>query len=336
MAHTIYENFVLENKLEDLLVTAIDMNQYATQDTSLVEAPGMKKIIHTYTSTGDVEELAMGEGNSDEIEVSFSSAEYEVGTTQGKFAYYDEQEMTDPMVIDAGLQGLAQRMTNDLNEKVIAELDKATITSVSTWDYDSIVDAIAKYPYEDETGLFLLINPAQKAALRKNLQDDLKYVEDNVRTGYIGTVCGAPVIVSKAVPAGIGYLATREAVTIFVKKGSEIEQERDADHRKNSVFARKVMLVALTDATRAVKLGAAASTATITTATKETTTIAGAAATGAVVMAYVNGEYVGKATAAESAYSITVETALAANDKIKIVVKEAGHLDGSAEFTVAA
>lgn len=335
--HTIYDNFVLENKIEDLLTTAIDMNQYATQDTSLVEAPGMKKIIHTYTSTGDVEELAMGEGNTDEIEVSFSSAEYEVGTTQGKFAYYDEQEMTDPMVVDAGLQGLAQRMTNDLTDKVIAELDKAVIQAASEWDYDSIVDAVAQYPYEDETGLFLLINPAQKAELRKNLQDDLKYVEDNARTGYIGTVCGVPVVVSKAVPEGIGYLATREAVTIFVKKGSEIEQERDADHRKNSVFARKVMLVALTDATRAIKLGAEAGDSEVTTGTKATKTIAGTAPKGATVMIYVNGEYVGKATAdADGDFTFTAEDNLVAGDKIKVVVKEAGHIDGeSAEFTVA-
>ena len=48
--------------------------------------------------------------------------------------------------------------------------------------------------------------------------------------------------------------ATKAAVTAFVKKGSEIEQERDADTRENTVYARKVMLVALTDATKIVKI----------------------------------------------------------------------------------
>ena len=255
MAHIVYDNVVLENKLEDLLITAIDMNQYATHDTSLVENAGMKKIIHTYTSTGNVEDLAMGEGNSDEIEVSFTAREYEVGVTQGKFAYYDEQEMRDPMVVDAGLTGLAQRMTNDLTTKVIEEFKKGTnVIWGNTWTFANIVDAIAKYPYESEEGLFLLINPAQKATFRKNLGDDLKYSEGFVRTGYIGTVCGVPVIVSKAVPEGTAFLATKDATTIFTKKGSETEQERDADHRKTSIFARKVMLVALTDDTRLVVL----------------------------------------------------------------------------------
>lgn len=257
MAHTIYENFVLENKLEDLLITNLDMNQFATHDDSLVENAGMKKIIHTYTSTGDVEDLLMGQGNTQEIEVSFTDEEYVVGTTQGRFAYYDEQEMTDPMVVDAGLAGLAQRMTNDLTEKVVVEMNKANLIKTgSQWKFDDFVDAIAMYPYEDESGLFCLINPAEKATIRKNLADDLKYVEDFARTGYIGSVCGVPIFVSKAVPAGSAFLATKEAITIFTKKGSETEQDRNPDVRKNIVWARKVMLVAITNKTKIVKMTA--------------------------------------------------------------------------------
>ena len=255
MAHTIYENFVLENKMEDLLTTAVDMNAYMTADTSLTENAGMKKKVNTYTATGNVQELGMGEGNTEDIEVSFITNEYEVGTTQGRTYYYDEQEMTDPYAIDVALKGLADIMTNDLTAKAIGEFKKATMVQYgATWIFDNIVDAIAKMNLEKEEGLFLLINPAQQAAFRKNLKDDLKYVEGFVRAGYIGTVCGVPVIISKAVPVGEAYLATREAITCFIKKGNEIEQERDANTRKNTIFARKVMLVALTNATKVVRL----------------------------------------------------------------------------------
>lgn len=261
MAHTIYQNFVLENKLEDLLTTQLSLAQFCTVDNSLTEDAGMKKTINTYTATGDVEDLAMGVGNSEDIEVSFTPKNYTVGVTQGRFQYYDEQEMTDPMVVDAGLYALASKMTNDLTAKIIDEYDNASLTydaSVAGLTFDNVVDAIAKYPYESEEGLFLLINIADKANLRKALGDDLKYVEDFARTGYIGTVCGVPVYVSKAVPAKTAYLATKEAVTLFYKKGSEIEQERDANLRNNKVFARKVMLVALTDATKVIKITTAA------------------------------------------------------------------------------
>ena len=258
MAHTIYENFVLENKLENLLTTAVDLNSYMTVDSSLTEAPGMKKTIHKYTATGNVQDLDMGTGNSSAIEVSFTSSDYEVKVTQGKFSYYDEQEMKDPMVVDMGMRAISQKMTNDLTTKAIAEFGKATLAVTyakgGSPDFDTVVDAIATLNTEDESGLFILTNPGMQAALRKKLGENLKYAESFSRTGYIGTVCGVPITISKAVPDKTLYLATREAVTCFVKKGSEIEQDRDKDKRQNFVYGRKVMLVALTDATKAVKI----------------------------------------------------------------------------------
>lgn len=254
MAHVVYDNFVLENKIEDMLITGIDMNAYITADYSLTESAGMKKIVHTYTATGDVQDLAMGEGNTEDIDVSWTEKEYEVGVTQGRFPYYDEQEMRDPMIVETGLKKMSANMTNDLTTKAIEAMGSTTLTHEVDWTFDSIVDAIALMNTEDENGLFLLINPAQQATLRKNLGENLKYSEGFARTGYIGTVCGVPVIYSKAVKAGEGYLATKEAVTCYVKKGVEIEQERDANTRLNKIFARKVMLVALTDGTKCVKL----------------------------------------------------------------------------------
>jgi hypothetical protein len=215
----------------------------------------MKKIINVYTATGDVEDLEMGEGNTEEIIVSFTPTEYEVGTTQGHFAYFDEQEMTDPMVVDVGLEGSAKTMINTFTAKAIAEFQKATLTlPAGSWNFEAVVDAIAKMNLESEEGLFLLISPADQAEFRKNLKDDLKYAEGFVRTGYIGSVCGVPVIVSKAVPAGEGYLATKEAVSVFIKKDTETEYERDADIRNNTYWVRKVAVVALTDATKVVKI----------------------------------------------------------------------------------
>jgi hypothetical protein len=255
MAHKVYENIILSNKINDILKTAVNLNNYMTIDTSMTEEAGMKKVVNTYTSTGAVEELAMGQGNSKEIEVSFTPAEYTVKTFQGKFAFFDEQEMTDPMIVDTGLNHSADHMVNAWTDLAIAEFEKATLTQTAgAWSFDVVVDAIAKMGLEDETGLFLLISPEDKAAIRKALKDELKYSEGFVRTGYIGSVCGVPVIVSKAVEAGKAYLATKEAVTVFIKKDSETEYERDADIRKNSYWVRKVGVVALTNATKLVKI----------------------------------------------------------------------------------
>lgn len=256
MANKCYSNFVLENKIEDMLTTALDVNNYLTADYSLSEKPGMKKIINTYTATGDVKDLAMGEGNDEAIEVSFTPTEYTVGVTQGKFSYYDEQEMTDPMVVETGVKALSAQLTNDLTAKAIAEFGKGTRRVDANFTFDGIVDAIAMLPQESEEGLFMLINPAEKAKLRKALGDDLKYSEGFARTGYIGSVCGVPVSVSKAVPAGTAYIATKDAVTCFVKKGVEVGQERDENTRTNTIYGRKVMVVALTDDRYVVRMAA--------------------------------------------------------------------------------
>ena len=255
MAHQLVENVVMSNKINDILTTAINLNDYMTIDTSLTENAGMKKKIITSTSTGNVEALAMGQGNTGSLEVQKSEVEYEAKTYQGKFAFYDEEEAIDPMVVDTGLKHSADNMVNTFTANAVAEMDKATLTvNAAAWSFDAVVDGIAKMNIENEEGLFLLISPADKAAFRKALREDLSYSEGYVRSGYIGTVAGVPVIVSKAIPAGKGYLATKEAVTVFIKKDTETEYERDADHRNNSYWVRKVAIVALTDATKIVKL----------------------------------------------------------------------------------
>jgi len=255
MAHTVYENVILSNKINDILKTQVDLNQFMTVDTSMTEGAGMKKAINTYSSTGEVEALAMGEGNSGEITVSFTTAEYEVMRYQGKFSFYDEQEMKDPMIVETGLKHSADNMVNKFTDLAIAEYEKATLTQTGqAWGFDVVVDAIAKMNLENEVGLFLLISPKDLAEFRKALKDDLSYSEGFVRTGYIGTVCGVPVTTSNAVPEGKAYLATKDAVTAFIKKDTETEYDRDADTCHNMYWVRKFAVVALTDATKVVKI----------------------------------------------------------------------------------
>ena len=82
-----------------------------------------------------------------------------------------------------------------------------------------------------------------------------------VYNGQIGTVAGIPVVVSKKVPANTAFIATAEAVKCFMKKEVEVEQERDANTRKNSVYLRTYYITALVDATKACKITITASSA---------------------------------------------------------------------------
>lgn len=97
MAHTIYDNFYLSNEVEDQFNSHLNLQQFCTVDNSLVGTAGMVRKINVYRATDGTEKLAMGEGNTKSIEVSYTPEEYRILMAQNKFQYFDEQEMTDPM-----------------------------------------------------------------------------------------------------------------------------------------------------------------------------------------------------------------------------------------------
>ena len=339
---TLYNNFVLENKLESVLATKLDLMSYLTPDYSLQAQPGMIKKVHTYKPTGSVEDLAQGNGNTTSIDAGFIEREYTVGITQGRFPYYDEQAMTDPAYVDAGITGLAEIMANDLTAKAIKEFGHAILAKTTTnFALADVIDAIALYPYEEEAGLFMLVGMKAKAAIRKQLKDELKYVEDFARKGYIGSLMGIPVFESKAVPDECAFIATRDAVTAFIKKGVESEQERIPNTRQNIVYMRKCMVVALTNANKVVMMGPAQTTAVTCVPDKSSANITGAADTGAVVYAFQeDGTFIGSATASSNTYTISASEVAsgwtAGTSKVYVVVEEAGKCNEYKEATVQA
>ena len=334
-----FDNFVLENQIKEAVDTKMDVNRFMSADYSLSEAPGMIKKIHKYSLlNGGVEDLGRGEGNSNVIEAQFNEVEYRVGRTQGQINYYDDDVMTDPTLIQAKTQYLGSEMVNNWTRKAIAEFGKTeNVAEISSFSLDAIADAISLYTgvYEDTTGLFLLANQKSDATIRKMLEPELRYVEDYVRTGAIGAIWGIPIYLSKAVPEGMFYLATREAVKAFIKKNVSIEQDRDIDTKLNRIVASRYAVIALVDETKCIAIGPAQTTkATITAPAADDVTIVGAATDGAKVTAYVNGKEVGSVVASSSAYSIDCE-ALVAGDVVKVVAVLAGTCTSSATATVA-
>lgn len=279
MAHKIYDNFYLSNEVEDQYNSHLDLQQFCTVDNSLVGTAGMIRRINVYRATSGTEKLTMGQGNTKSIEVSYTPEEYKILMAQNKFEYYDEQEMTDPMLVPVGTKHMGTDLFNTVNGDIYGEFKKATMVVLADkYNFAAFVDAVASLNIESTDNdpatvapqTFAFINGADTAELRKNLAEDLKYVEAYARSGYVGTVAGVNIYTKKDATKGTVVVATRQAVTIFNKKGIEIEQERDADHRKNDIYSRKYYLAALTDATKAVKIckGTAKATAD-TTVTKD-------------------------------------------------------------------
>lgn len=264
--HVIYDNYVLANEIEDQFNSMVDLLRFVKVDRSLEGTAGDKVKFHVYRATDGTQQLAMGEGNTKNIEVTYTPEEYTIVLLQNRFPYYDEEAMKDPMLIPTGLKHMATDMFNQSNKMIMDEFAKTSLTSkADAYNFDAFVDAVAKLslPEAVDNGkeVFAFINPTQKASIRKALKDDLKYVEAYARTGYVGTVAGVNLYTKNDAPADYIVVATSDAVTYFLKKGTEVEQvtkgnrsEDAANRRLNTIFSRKYFVPVLTDESQAVKI----------------------------------------------------------------------------------
>ena len=269
MANTVYSNKVIEAKAKDILSTKINARSMMTIDDSLVGTAGMIKTINTYTYTGTAEEVAAGAGNTSRGSIAYVGKDYTVKMVQQAFDYLDEDFMKDNVIVDMGIQGATSVMSNKMTSDFYAALattssgstelvQKVTFPKGKEIGYDAIVDAISALNVEDESGVFVIIPNAWKAALRKDADYKAARMGEVVYNGQVGTIAGIPVVATKAL-TGKAYVLTKEAVTLFLKKDVEVEQDRDADKRKNSIYLRDCYVCALTDATKACKIVEAAS-----------------------------------------------------------------------------
>ena len=254
MANVVFENKVIEAKAKDLLLTAVNARSLMTIDTSLAEEAGMTKTINVYTYSGEAEELGVGEGNTNRGSISYVGTDYTVKMVQQAFDYHDEDFMKDPTIVDNMLKGANQVMVNKMTADFYTECAKAPLSSTFTnFGYEAIVDGISTLNIEDESKVFVVIPNAWKAQLRKDADYKAARMGEVVYNGQVGTICGIPVIATKAL-TDAAYVMTEEAVKLIMKKDVEAEQDRDKDKRINSVYLRTAYICALADATKIAKL----------------------------------------------------------------------------------
>lgn len=275
MSNTVFANKVIESKATDLLSTKLNHRSLMTIDAELQGSEGMTKTINTYTYTGEAEILGVGVGStaSKRGSVSYVGKDYTVQCIQEAFDYFDEDFMKDNNVVDMGVNGATDVMTNFLTSKFYEALattqgaqelvGKTEFAKGGAISYDTVVDAIADMKVEDESKLVLVLPTDWKADIRKDNDYKAAQLGEVIYNGQVGTIAGIPVVCTKVLNAtpenqAKAYLLTPEAVTLFIKKNVEVEQDRDKDKRLNSIYLREYYICALTDATKARKIVEAA------------------------------------------------------------------------------
>jgi hypothetical protein len=255
MAIALYENFVLENKMTDLVNSNVDVHSLFTTDNSLESAAGLKKVINKYTYNGAVEKLAKGAKNTTRGSVTLIPVEYTVERYQQTFDYNDMDIMQDPYVLDVMTKGAADLMSNEIREEYFAELAKISNTDTYTaFNYDVVVDALAKIGREVETDMFLVMGLDARAEVRKDEDFKASRQGEILYTGMFGTISGLPCVFSKLVPNGTVYITAKDQVKFIVKKAGSVEQDRDIETKDNTVVYERHGLMALVDETKSIKL----------------------------------------------------------------------------------
>lgn len=255
MAFTGYENFIIENKMTDLVNSELNVRSLMTIDYSLAEAAGLKKVINKYTYTGKVEKLAKGAKNTTKGAVTFTPNEYTVERYQQTYTYNDMDVMQDPYLIDVASKGASVLMANEIKEEYFTELAKISNSSQYTeFNYAAIVDALASINKEVETDMFVIMGNDLRAAIRKDADFIASKQGEILYTGQFGTICGLPVLFSKLVPEGTAYITKKDAVKFFVKKEGSVEQDRDIESKDNTVVYERHGVMALVDDTYSIKM----------------------------------------------------------------------------------
>ena len=243
---------------------------YAKVDTTLQGQAGDTISIPKYGFIGEAVEVAEGE----EIPVrqmSVSSEQHTIKkagiggtlTDEAVLSGYGNPvgELTNQMALS-----IAGKVDTDAYEELVKA--STAYSATGSISYNEIVNAIDLFEEETNTEKVMFIHPKQVTQLRldPNFISKDKYGNEVMVNGEIGMVANARIVASKKVRAdGGAYLNpivkleedtetedASPALTIFLKRDTNVEKDRLARSRKTEITGDKMYVVALTNETKVI------------------------------------------------------------------------------------
>jgi len=183
---------------------------------------------------------------------------------------------------EAGRQlslSIAEKIEEDVIETILN--DAPHFDPLAAISYDSIVDAVDEMQTEFTSTKALIIHPKMLKGIRKDkmFQSADSYSTSIVMSGEIGSICNCRIVLSSRIPlvggkyqcimvelsgegvkftgnrapdgsAGAEFKEPLEAVTIFVKRGVNVERERKSRNRSTEITADYICMSAVTNPKR--------------------------------------------------------------------------------------
>ena len=263
---------VMAPMISGKLEKAIKATPFAKIDTTLVGQPGSTITVPKYEYIGDAEEVAEGVEQGD-AQLNTTSKEYKVKKIVKDVTLTDEAVLSgygNP-VGEANSQ-LAKSIASKVDNDVIDELKGAQV--VKTFDsaisYNNIVDSIDLFVEEENVPKVMFVHPHQVTTLRKdsNFISADKYNNNVIMRGEIGMISNTRIVPTRKArnTEGTYYvnpiveLKAEEqtgdeelsAVTIYMKRGVNVEKARIVKGKKTLISADEHYVVALTDESKVV------------------------------------------------------------------------------------
>jgi N4-gp56 family major capsid protein len=277
MLNDIINPQVMGDMIEAKIPHMLKMTPFAKVDRTLVGVPGDTKTVPSWNFIGAAEDVAEGaEITTKKLTASSTTftvkkAMQSVGITQESI----NSGLGDPV-------GQAEtQLAKSIAVKVEADVLTALMTAEQSYGTDSpakisyagIVDTVGVLNEEEITDKVMFVNPAQVTALRKDadFMDKNKYGNDVMVSGEIGMIAGVrivptlqvvkdgsgnyvcPLVKLEPASAETEYTETElPAVTIFMKKDTQVDHEWFPKKQTHDVTAAKYYGVALTNAAKVV------------------------------------------------------------------------------------
>ena len=254
------------------LEKAIVATPFAKIDTTLEGQPGSTITIPKYKYIGDAEVVAEGVEQGDAT-LTTETAEYTVKKIVKDVTLTDEAILSgygNP-VGEANNQ-LAKSIASTVDNEVMDALKGGQVVKqfATNISYDNVVDSIDLFLEEENVPKVMFIHPHQVSTLRKdsNFISADKYNNNVIMRGEIGMIANTRIVQSRKARNTEGTYYVNPivelkaesqtgddelaAVTIFLKRGVNVETDRIVKGKKTLISADEHFVAALTDESKVV------------------------------------------------------------------------------------
>ena len=253
---------VLGDWVTDHLQQSMRLAPLCTVDTSLQGRAGDTILVPRYAYIGDAAVVAEGEALP-VVTMTASTQEVQIKKAGNGIELTDESVLCgygDP--VGEAVSQLTLSIAGKVDSDVLAALGSVgpdmTHTATGELSADVIADALVKFGERDGGEKVLFVAPGQLAQLRK-AEGWLKTTDlgaEMLVTGVVGSLHGCQVVVSDRIVEAEGsyknYIVMPGAVSLYLKKDTTVETDRDIIHKTTIITADKHYAVALTNEARAV------------------------------------------------------------------------------------